>query len=552
MQPYALTIDKFLDHAAKWCGDREIVTAQAGQPARRIGYADLRARSNRLSGALASLGLSFGDRVGTLGWNTQHHLEMYYALMGSGLVCHTLNPRLTAAHLAAMINEADNRALAVAVSLTPLLAELAPLCPNLQHVILMDGDIHQDGGIHQHGVKGNGAVRGGVLPGHRAKQWDQEDLLQAHGTATAWGCFEEETPAGLCYTSGTTGPPKGVLYTHRSNYLHTLRALQADSIALTGGDVLLVAVPMFHANAWGLPFAAPAVGTKLVLPGRHTDGASLATLMREEAVTIAAGIQTVWLGVLDHLDAAGGELPALKRVLIGGANCPDALIRRMEQRLGARVQTSWGMTELSPLGTIAPPDSPPTETRASGRPPMGLDLILTDADGVVLPHQRGEVGHLKVKGASVIERYFKAETSALDAQGYFDTGDLASIDTAGNLTICGRSKDLIKSGGEWINPTEIEDIVGCHPGVGLAAVIGRQDAKWGERPVLIVESRQGATVDAEALLELLRGRVAGWWIPDQILQIEAMPLAATGKIDKNQLRADYANGKISTETGTGT
>jgi 3-(methylthio)propionyl---CoA ligase len=541
MQPYALTIDKFLDHAAKWCGDREIVTAQAGQPARRISYADLRDRSNRLSGALASLGLSFGDRVGTLGWNTQHHLEMYYALMGAGLVCHTLNPRLTAAHLAAMINEAENRALAVAVNLTPLLAELAPLCPNLEHVILMDGD-----------MIGNGAANGEVLSGHRAKAWEQEDLLQAHGAATAWGRFDEETPAGLCYTSGTTGPPKGVLYTHRSNYLHTLRAQQADAIALTGSDVLLVAVPMFHANAWGLPFAAPSVGAKIVLPGRHTDGPILARLMRDEAVTIAAGIQTVWLGVLDHLDAAGGELPALKRVLIGGANCPDALIRRMEQRLGARVQTSWGMTELSPLGTIAPPDSPPTETRASGRPPMGLDLLLTDADGVVLPRQRGVVGHLRVKGASVIERYFKAETTALDAQGYFDTGDLASIDEAGNLTICGRSKDLIKSGGEWINPAEIEDIVGCHPAVGLAAVIGRQDVRWGERPVLIVESRQGQSVDAEALLALLRGKVAGWWIPDQILRIAAMPLAATGKIDKNQLRADYANGKISTEIDTGT
>src|SRR6202012_2075188 len=287
---------------------------------------------------------------------------------------------------------------------------------------------------------------------------------------------------------------------------HTLRALQADSIALTGRDVLLVGVPMFHANAWGLPFAAPAVGAKLVLPGRHTDGASLAALMREEAVTIAAGIETVWVGVLDHLDAVGGELPALKRVLIGGANCPDALIRRMEQRLGARVQTSWGMTELSPLGTIAPLDAPLAEMRASGRPPMGLDLKLVDADGVDLPRQRGVVGHLKVKGASVIERYFKAASSALDSQGYFDTGDLASIDESGNVSTNGRSKDLIKSCGEWINPAEIEDIVGTHPTVGLAAVIAKLDAKWGERPVLIVESRQGMPLDTLELLEFLRDR----------------------------------------------
>ena len=513
MQPYALTVDKFLDHAAKWSQDREIVTAHAGRPAGRIGYGSLRARSNRLSGALAALGLRFGDRIGTLGWNTQHHFEMYYALMGAGLVCHTLNPRLTAVHLAAMINEAENRALAVASSLAPLLAELAPLCPDLEHVILMDGD------------KGGESM----LRGHTARVWDQEALLDAHGTATAWGNFDEETAAGLCYTSGTTGRPKGVLYTHRSNYLHTLRALQADSIALTGSDVLLVAVPMFHANAWGLPFAAPAVGAKLVLPGRHTDGASLAATMREEAVSVAAGIQTIWLGVLDHLDAVDGELPALKRILIGGANCPDALIRRIEKRLGARVQTSWGMTELSPLGTIAPLDAPATETRASGRPPMGLDLRLTDAGGVLLPQQRGAVGHLRVKGASVLERYFKAETGALDGEGYFDTGDLASIDDAGNLTICGRSKDLIKSGGEWINPAEIEDIVGAHPAVGLAAVIARPDAKWGERPILIVEPRQGLSVDAKMLLEFLQGKIAGWWIPEQILQIDAMPLAATGK-----------------------
>ena len=531
MQAYALTIDKFLDHAAKWAGDREIVTAQSGIAAQRISYADLRARSNRLSGAFAALGLRFGDRVGTLGWNTQHHLEMYYALMGAGLVCHTLNPRLAIDDLAAMINEAENRALAVASSLAPLWAELAPLCPNLEHVILMDGD----------------AVDESLLSRHTARLWHHEALLDAHGGAFSWGQFDEEAPAGLCYTSGTTGRPKGVLYTHRSNYLHTLRALQADAVALTASDVLLVAVPMFHANGWGLPFAAPAVGAKLVLPGRHTDGASLAAIMREESVTLAVGIQTVWLGVLDHLDATDGALPALKRVLIGGAKCPDALIERMERRLGARVQTSWGMTELSPMGTIAYPDATPSESRASGRPPVGLDLIVTDAAGVPLAQQRGGVGHLKVKGASVIERYFKADVGALDAQGYFDTGDLASIDTAGNLTICGRSKDLIKSGGEWINPAEIEEIVGRHPAVDLAAVIARSDEKWGERPVLIVAPRQGCSINVRELLSDLRGKVAGWWIPDEILQIDAMPLAATGKIDKNQLRADYANGKLAAQ-----
>jgi acyl-CoA synthetase (AMP-forming)/AMP-acid ligase II len=523
MQAYALTVDKFLDHAAKWWGEREIVTADAGRAVARIGYAGLRARSNRLSGALAALGLARGDRIATLAWNTQHHLETYYAIMGAGMVCHTLNPRITAAHLAAMVNEAEDRALAVASSLGPLLAELLPLCPHLEHIIVLDGD------------------RPAGLAAHGAQVWTYEALLETRGAAVSWGGFDEETPAGLCYTSGTTGRPKGVLYTHRSNYLHTLRALQADAFALTAADVVLVAVPMFHANGWGLPFSAPAVGAKLVLPGRHADGPSLARLMREEGVTLAVGVQAVWLGVIDHLDEVGGDLPDLKRVTIGGSNCPDALIQRMEQRLGAQVQTSWGMTELSPLGTVASPDAPPSARRGAGRPPMGLDLKLTDAEGVTLPSQRGVVGHLKVKGASVLGRYFKAEEDALDAEGWFDTGDLASIDETGEITLCGRSKDLIKSGGEWINPAEIEDIVGRHPTVGQVAVIGQSHPRWGERPVLIVEPRAGESVDPQALLGVLRGKVADWWLPDEIVQIGAMPLAATGKIDKNRLRAVYAN-----------
>ena len=533
MQAYSLTVDKFLDHAAKWSGSREVVTADAGQAVRRVGYAALRARSNRLSGALATLGLVQGDRIGTLAWNTQHHLEVYYAAMGAGLVCHTLNPRLTAAHLAAMINQAEDRVLAVAVNLAPLLAHLAPLCPGLQHVILMDG--------------GPGVAA--AQQDHQARLWGYEDLIDARGSETAWGQFDENAPAGLCYTSGTTGSPKGVLYTHRSNYLHTLRALQADAYGLQGSDVLLVAVPMFHANGWGLPFAAPAVGAKLVLPGRHADGASLAKLMRDEGVTTAAGVQTLWQGVIDHLDAVGGELPDLKRIVIGGSNCPDALIQRIEARLGVLVQRSWGMTELSPMGVIAAPDAPVAPGTA-GRAPMGLDLLLTDAHGAPLPQQRGVVGHLKVKGASVVERYFGAAASALDADGYFDTGDLASLDDAGNLTICGRSKDLIKSGGEWINPAEIEEIIGRHPAVAQVAVIGRSDVKWGERPVLIVEPRPGQSIDPAALLRMIRGQAPDWWIPDQVAQLAAMPLAPTGKIDKTQLRDDYINGRIVTEEVT--
>jgi fatty-acyl-CoA synthase len=529
MQPYGLTVDKFLDHAAKWHPDAEISQGDAGRVAARIGYAQLRERSNRMSGALLALGMRIGDRIGTLAWNTQHHLEVYYAAMGAGLVCHTLNPRLTAEHLAAMINEAENRVLAIASDLLPLLRQLAPLCPTLKHVIVMDAPER-------------------VAPDHCAiRAWDYEALIEAHGAAVPWGMFDEQTPAGLCYTSGTTGMPKGVLYTHRSNYLHTMRALQADSMALTASDVVLLAVPMFHANGWGLPFAAPAVGARIVLPGRHMDGASLARLIADEGVTIAIGVQTIWMGVVDQIETSGGRLPTLGRVLIGGSSCPEALIRRMEQTLGVHVQTSWGMTELSPTGTIAPPNGAPADRRGSGRPPMGLDLKLTDADGVALPEQRGTVGHLKVKGASVIDRYYGADADVLDGEGYFDTGDLATIDEAGNLTICGRAKDLIKSGGEWINPAEIEAIVGQDPSVGLVAVIGRDDPKWGERPVLVIEPRQGHAIDAPGLVRALRGKVADWWVPDRLVRIDTMPLAASGKIDKIRLRAAYAGGELPDE-----
>lgn len=306
MQPYALTVDKFLDHAAKWHRDAVVVEAEAGSVTSRLGYGALRERSNRLSGALLSLGLRHGDRVGTLAWNTQHHLELYYAAMGAGLVCHTLNPRFTVEHLAGIVNEAEDRVVAVSATLAPLMTELAPLCPSIEHIIVMDVSGSSPAAAREQG----------------ARIWTHEALLETRGAATEWGDFDENSAAGLCYTSGTTGAPKGVLYTHRSNYLHTLRALQADAMALTSSDVVLVAVPMFHANGWGLPFAAPAVGAKLVLPGRHTDGESLAALMRDEKVTVAVGVQTVWMGVVDALEASGTALPDLKRVLIGGSGCP--------------------------------------------------------------------------------------------------------------------------------------------------------------------------------------------------------------------------------------
>ncbi|WP_230974821.1 AMP-binding protein [Brevundimonas vitis] len=519
MQDYALTVDRFLDHGAKWHGRARLITAGEGGDA-AVGYAELRDRANRLSGALLDLGLVPGDRIATLAWNTQHHVEAWYAAMGVGLVCHTLNPRLTIAHLASMIRQAEDRVLIVGAGLASTAQALVAACPCIEQVILLDGD------------------RSASAPG-RVPVREVETLLDQHGRKVEWGQFDERSVAGLCFTSGTTGAPKGVAYTHRSNYLHTIRSLQADVLALMAQDVVLVAVPMFHANAWGLPFSAPAVGASLVLPGRATDGRSLARLIQDHGVTVAVGVPTVWLGLLDHLDAAGGETPTLERIIIGGSSCPDSLLQRMESRLGCTVQTSWGMTELSPQGTMSPRSTLPGAARGSGRPAMGLDLLLTDASGVPLPQQRNVEGHLRVRGQSVVDTYFGAAQSACDADGWFDTGDLAVIDDEGNLTLAGRSKDLIKSGGEWINPVEIEEIVGALPSIGLVAVIGSADPKWGERPLMVIEPARGQQIDDGALKASLKGRVADWWIPDRIVRVEAMPLAATGKINKTQLRATY-------------
>ena len=525
MQSYALTLDRFIEHAAKWHGAAEVVTGGSGGVTARMTYAAIRERCKRLSGALRSLGLERGDHLGVLAWNSQAHMECWYGAIGVGIVCHTLNPRLSHTNLAQMIHQAANRVLAISPDLTALAEKLIPMCPTLEHIIVLDEP---------------GATVS--LPNcERARAWHYESFLQERGEAVAWGDFDENAPAGLCFTSGTTGAPKGVTYTHRSNYLHTLHQLQADASGLTSRDSLLVAVPMFHANGWGFPFSGPAVGAKLVLPSRYQDGPSLATLINAERVTVAAGVPTVWLGLADHLDRTGGEVPSLQRLMLGGSSVPQALMDRLEKRLGVSVQTSWGMTELSPLGTTTPATAAVRRAHQSGRPPIGVDLLLKDAGGMPLPEQRGHEGRLHARGASVIERYFGEDESAVDADGWFDTGDLAVIDADGNVSITGRTKDLIKSGGEWINPGEIEAVVGALPEVALVAVIGRPHAKWGERPILIIEPRKGARITDETLLDALRARVASWWLPDAIVRVDTMPLAMTGKIDKGRLRVEYGS-----------
>jgi 3-(methylthio)propionyl---CoA ligase len=525
MQSFPLTLDRLLEHAAKWHPHAEVVTGREGGRVDRIGYAELYRRSRSVSCVLAGLGVQAGDRVATLAWNTQAHVEVWYAIMGMGAVCHTLNPRLTCAQLAAMVVQSQARVLIVSADLESLARNIAGAAPSIERLVLIDAprDVAT-------------AVLG--LPVVCALE---PLIAQARG-AVAWGKFDETAPCGLCFTSGTTGAPKGVTYTHRSSFLHTLRLLQADVMAISARDNVLAAVPMFHANAWGLPFAAPAAGARLVLPGRHTDGASLASLINAEGVTVAVGIATLWLNLVEHIERTGGELPTLERIIVGGAPLPPSLMERIEKRLKVTVQTSWGMTELSPSGTVAARDASARAAHLSGRPAIGVDFLLTDAEGRPLPEQRGVEGHLRVRGAAVIERYFGDEHCATDAEGWFPTGDLARIDAEGNLIITGRARDLIKSGGEWINPAEIEAIVSALPEVTLAAVIGRPHIKWGERPILVVETRASAAISDATLLAALCGRVASWCVPDEVIRVPRMPLSSTGKIDKVRLRMEYGGG----------
>lgn len=520
MQPYALTLDKFIDHAAKWHPHSQVVTANENGASARVSYADLRTNAKRVSAALAKREVAQGECVATLAWNTQAHLECWYAIMGMGAICHTLNPRLVHSQLASMLNQSEARILIVSADLYGLAGKVLAETPRVEEVLLIDGDTDI-------GMFADGARRVSSMP---------DAMEQANGEVE-WGRFDENAPCGLCFTSGTTGAPKGVTYTHRGNYLHSMRQLQADVAGLTHRDSVLTMVPMFHANAWGLPFSVPAVGGKLVLPATLSGGAALARLIRDEDVTIGVGVPTVWLALMDHLDEAGANVPTLDRIMVGGAAMPPALMERIEAR-GIRVQTTWGMTEISPLGTAMPPGAKGRDPSLSGSPAIGIDLMLTDAAGTPLEDQRDAEGHLWVRGPSVVETYFGQDAPAT-MDGWFDTGDLALIDAQGRLTITGRAKDLIKSGGEWINPAEIETIVGAHPDVSMAAVIGREHGKWGERPVLLVELRQGAEISDEDLLETLDGKVARWWRPDAVMRLAHMPLAATGKIDKLSLRSEY-------------
>ena len=534
MQHGALTVDKIIDHAAQWHGSREVVTRSVEGPIVRTTYGAIRDRAKRVSNALLSLGIKPGDRVATLAWNTGRHMEAWYGIMGIGAVCHTLNPRLFPEQIAWIADHAGDRVLFTDLTFLPIVAAILPKVPSIEHVVVFTDGAHMPA-----------FEPAGEAP-HFKGVHCFETLIDSHGADCAWGGFDEGTAAGLCYTSGTTGDPKGVMYSHRSNFLHTLITLQPDVMGLSQRDVILPVVPMFHANAWGVAFSAPATGCKMVLPGAKMDGASIFELLDSEGVTFSAAVPTVWQMLLQHLRDNDLKLPVLKKVVIGGAACPEHIIRAFQEDYDVEVVHAWGMTETSPVGTLSvltdelvklPYDQQMPYRLKQGRPPLGIELKLTDDAGQRLPHDGKSFGNLKIKGPTIAGEYFRgAGGNILDDEGFFDTGDVATIDDHGFMQITDRAKDVVKSGGEWISTIEIENIAAGHPKAALAAVIGVPHPKWDERPILLIKLKEGETATREEFLEFLQGKIAKWWMPDDVLFVDDIPLGATGKIDKKLIR----------------
>lgn len=527
MQDWPLTVDKILDHAKNWHGQREVVTRSVEGPIVRTTYAAIHERARRVSNALLAWGIKPGDRVATLAWNTANHIETWYGIMGIGAVCHTLNPRLFPEQLAYIINHAEDRIIFTDLTFVPLLEAILPHCPSVERVIVMTDAAH---------------MPQAKLPKAEA----YETVLEQSSSDVTWGGFDEQMACGLCYTSGTTGNPKGVLYSHRSNFIHTLLGMQATVVGGTPSEVILPVVPMFHANAWGIAFVGPAAGSKLVMPGAKMDGASIYELIETEGVTFSAAVPTVWQGLFGHMVENNLSFSTLKKVLIGGSACPEALIRGFQDRFGVEVVHAWGMTETSPIGTIAnltpelkalPYDEQMAWRMKQGTPPLGVELKIKNYGGQEMPHDGKTFGRVMVKGPTIAGAYFKGEGGdILDHEGFFDTGDIASVDSHGFMQITDRAKDVIKSGGEWISSIDIENIAVGHPKVALAAVIGAAHPKWDERPVLLVKLKEGEAEDKQEHLDFLQGKIAKWWMPDDVVFVDDIPLGATGKIDKKTLR----------------
>ena len=527
MQDWPLTVDRIIDHARNWHGEREVVTRSVEGPVVRTTYAQIHARAKRVSAVLKDWDVKVGDRIGTLAWNTGRHIEAWYGIMGIGAVCHTLNPRLFPEQLAYIINHAEDRVIFVDLTFIPLLEAVLPHCPTVERVVVMTDELHMP------------ATK---LPGAEC----YEALLSGASGDVQWGGFDEQTACGLCYTSGTTGNPKGVLYSHRSNFIHTLLGLQTTVLGATPKEVILPVVPMFHANAWGIAFGGPAAGSKLVMPGAKMDGESIYELLESEGVTFSAAVPTVWQGLLAYVREKELRFSTLKRVLIGGSAVPESLIRAFHDGYGIEVVQGWGMTETSPIGTLSnlPPEleALPYDEQMKWRikqgvPPLGVELKLKNYAGQEMPHDGQTYGRLMVRGPTIAGAYFKGEGGEiLDNEGFFDTGDVATIDGHGFMQITDRAKDVIKSGGEWISSIEIENIAVGHPKVELAAVIGAAHPKWDERPVLVLKLKPGEAQDKQEHLDFLQGKIAKWWMPDDVVFVDDIPLGATGKIDKKVVR----------------
>ena len=527
MQDWPLTVDRIIDHARHWHGGREVVTRSVEGPVVRTTYAEIHARAKRVSDVLKGWDVKIGDRVATLAWNTGRHIEAWYGIMGIGAVCHTLNPRLFPEQLAYIINHAEDRIIFTDLTFIPLLEAVLPHCPTVERVVVMTDEAHMP------------ATK---LPGAEC----YEALLSTAAEAVEWGGFDEQTACGLCYTSGTTGNPKGVLYSHRSNFIHTLLGLQTTVLGATPKEVILPVVPMFHANAWGIAFGGPAAGSKLVMPGAKMDGESIYELLESEGVTFSAAVPTVWQGLLAYVREKELKFSTLKRVLIGGSAVPESLIRAFHDGYGIEVVQGWGMTETSPIGTLSnlPPEleALPYDEQMKWRikqgvPPLGVELKLKNYAGQEMPHDGQTYGRLMVRGPTIAGSYFKGEGGdILDHEGFFDTGDVATIDEQGFMQITDRAKDVIKSGGEWISSIEIENIAVGHPKVELAAVIGAAHPKWDERPVLVLKLKPGESQDKQEHLDFLQGKIAKWWMPDDVVFVDDIPLGATGKIDKKVVR----------------
>jgi fatty-acyl-CoA synthase len=534
MQPFGLMISSILKHAARHHAGAEVVSRTHENTTHRYTWADVERRARRLVRALQRLGVEPHDRVGTLAWNGYRHLEVYYGAPGMQAICHTINPRLHPDDIAYIVNHAGDRVLFVDASFAPLITAIAPRIRDCVQAVVMLTDAASMPEVT-------------LAPGMALYAYDS--LIDDASDDYEWPSFDENTASALCYTSGTTGRPKGVLYSHRSTFLHAYAISMPDVLCLRATSCVLPVVPMFHVNAWGIPYGAALAGSKMVLPGRHLDGASLAALFNDEGVTVSCGVPTVWLGLLQHLRSSGEKLTSIRRIMTGGSAAPPLLIEAFRDEHDVAVEHGWGMTELSPVGTYnAPkpaqahltPEAAVQHMLKQGRILPGIDMKIVDGDGKELPWDGVAFGDLMVRGPWVASAYYgDPPGSACDADGWFATGDVATIDPDGFMEITDRSKDVIKSGGEWISSIALENIALSHPDVAEAAVIAARHPKWDERPLLLVVPRPGHEIDPRSVLRVYEGKVAKWWLPDEVVVVAELPHTATGKLQKTTLRGAY-------------